>query len=73
MNKKNLSIVGILCLSLGLLMATGVPQNMWQGVCAVVLLGAASWALNRADRMGVAEKSASKAKREKLASYRDAA
>ena len=50
--KKNLSIVGTLCVTMGLLMATGIEQNLWQGVCVLFLLGAGALAINRAERVG---------------------
>ena len=51
MRKNILPIVGAICVSLGMLMATGVDYNPWQAVYALVLMGAGAWAFNRHDRL----------------------
>jgi hypothetical protein len=51
MKKNYLPIVGAVCVSLGMLMATGVDYNLWQGFYALVLMGVGAWAFNRHDRL----------------------
>lgn len=35
-----LPIVGAVCIAIGMLMATGIETNMWQGVYAMMFMGA---------------------------------
>ena len=51
MKKNLLPIVGAVCVSLGMLMATGVDYNLWQGFYALMLMGAGAYCFNRHDRM----------------------
>ena len=55
--KTTLLIAGAILLPLGLLMMTGVDQNMMQAVYGLAMVGAGAWCFNRADAMGKSAKS----------------
>ena len=50
--KTTLLIAGAILLPLGLLMMTGVDQNMMQAVYGLAMVGAGAWCFNHADAMG---------------------
>lgn len=55
--KKKLSVIGVVLLTIGMLMATGVDQEPVQAIYALILTAAGAWAFNRAERIGKNEQS----------------
>ena len=53
---KNLSILGIILLTLGILIATGVDQNEAQLFYALMFTGSGTYVLNRCQRLSRQEK-----------------
>ena len=50
--KKKLSVIGVVLLTIGMLMATGVDQEPVQAIYALILTAAGAWAFNRSERIG---------------------
>ena len=49
--KKTILFLGAILFVFGFCLCTGVDQNPWQAVYALVLMGGASWLFHVCDRM----------------------
>ena len=70
MKKNHFAIIGAVCMCAGMLIATGIEQNLWQGVIALVLMGAGVCAIRKWES---ADKPASSIQGFKSSTYRQAA